>query len=236
MLQQILLLLHVASLQPSGHAGARIAAGVQHVFVAVMLGLVEQGLDAGLGEAPCTSVQWLLLAPDDVARIGIAVKVFAQLRPGERVQLLDARNGRGADLLAGPVLVQRRIHLPAAHDHPLNLLGRSDGLTVLRVLNDPLEVRVARKVLDRGACERVAEERFGEENGKGCGMNQQTQDLFLWGICVRFRNCRFICLRRMWNRFAGVVMHAICMLQSWCWRSSLSGAGNILESSLQSWR
>lgn len=31
---------------------------------------------------------------------------------------------------------------------------------------------------------------------------------------VRFLNCRFICLLRMWNKLDGVVMYEICILQS----------------------
>ena len=166
-LQQILLLLQMHRLQARRHARARVPARVHDVLVVVVLGFIQQGLDPGLGEAPGARVQRLLLAPDDVLGVGVGVEVLAQLRPGEGVQLLDARDGRRPDLVGRAVLVQGRVDLARAENDAFNFFVRGDGLPMLGVGDDPLEVRFAGEVFDARAGEGVAEEGLGEENAKG---------------------------------------------------------------------
>lgn len=56
------------------------------------------------------------------------------------------------------------IDLAGAEDYAVNLVVGKDGIIVVSgVGDDPLEVRLADKVFNGGACERVAEEEFGEE-------------------------------------------------------------------------
>lgn len=171
-LQQILLLLHVRALQTRRHRRARVAACVQDVPAVVVLGLIEQGLDPGLREAPSASVEWLFLAPDDVLRVRVAVELFLELRPWEGVQLLDTDDGSVGDLVLLTVLVQDRVGLACAEDRTLYLLFGLQlellALLVELVGDNPLEVRVTSKVLDGRASKRVTEKVLGEEQDKSC--------------------------------------------------------------------
>ena len=169
-LQELLLLLLVHALQTTSDGGARVTASVHDVLAVVVLGLVEQGLNARLRETPGTSVERLLLAPDDGLGVGVLVEVLAELLPGEGVELLDTGEGDVVDLVVGAVLVQGGVDLTRAQDDTLNLLGLLDvaGL-VLGVSNHGAEASVrASEVLDAGAGDRVTQERLGEEDDKGC--------------------------------------------------------------------
>lgn len=138
--------------------------------MAMMPRLVQQRLDARLREAPPARIQRLLLRPHDVLRVRIHVQVLSQLFPGERVELLDSRDGRVLDALVGPVLVQRDVGLARADDDAGDFVGGVDVVGGVRgVRDDPLEVGVAGEVGEGGAGEGVAEEGFGEENRKGLG-------------------------------------------------------------------
>lgn len=75
------------------------------MLVVVMLGLVQQGLNAGLCEAPRSRVQRLFLRPDNGLGVRVAVQVLFQLLPGEGVQLLDTRDGNVIQLFLSPILV-----------------------------------------------------------------------------------------------------------------------------------
>lgn len=61
--------------------------------------LVQQRLDSRLREAPRARVQRLFLAPHDVLGVRVHVEIFFELGPRERVELLDAGDGCGADFL-----------------------------------------------------------------------------------------------------------------------------------------
>ena len=64
----------------AGRDGARgLAARVERVLALVVLRLVRGGEDAGRDIAPCTVVERLLLAPENV-RVGVLVKVRRDLR------------------------------------------------------------------------------------------------------------------------------------------------------------
>lgn len=74
-------------------------------------GLVQQRFDARLHVAPRARIQRLLLAPDDVLRVRIAVQVLLELLPGERVHLLDARYGCVVDSMRGAVFLEGGVDL-----------------------------------------------------------------------------------------------------------------------------
>lgn len=116
-LQKFLLLLDVRRLQTSGDGCARVAAGVHDVLVVMMLGLVQQSLDARLSEAPSTGVQRLFLGPDNRLGVRVAVQVFLELLPREGVELLNTCNGDIIDLVVGTVLVQRSVDLTGAKNN-----------------------------------------------------------------------------------------------------------------------
>jgi len=151
MLEQVLLLLHVTALQTSGDTGAGVSASIKHVSPVVVLGFVEQSLDAGLGETPSACVQGLLLCPDNVLCVGIRVEVLLELLPREGVELFDTGDGCVGEVVLLAVLDKGSIGLTGAEDDTLNLLLWLDlelrGL-VSSVFNDPLEVRVTGEVLD----------------------------------------------------------------------------------------
>lgn len=69
--KQILLLFQMAALEARGDTGAWVSTGVQDVPPVVVLGSVKQGLNARLGEAPSTCVQWLFLNPHNVLGVGV---------------------------------------------------------------------------------------------------------------------------------------------------------------------
>lgn len=168
-LQELLLLLQVDSLETGGDRGRRRATGVHDVAAVVVLGGVQQGLDTWLDERPSSGVQRLLLAPDDVLSVGVAVEVFLQLSPREGVQLLHTSDSGVADAVGLTVLEQSGIDLSRADDHALDLLGRVDGSAVSRVADDPLEVGVIGESLNVRAGNRVAKQRLGEKDDKSCG-------------------------------------------------------------------
>ena len=84
-IQKIFLLFHMSSLQSCRHTCAWVPASIQHVPAVVVLGLIEQGLDSRLSEAPGTGVEGLLLTPDDVLGVWVHVEVLLQLSPREGV-------------------------------------------------------------------------------------------------------------------------------------------------------
>lgn len=66
--------------------------------------------------------------------------------------------------MLGAVFVEGDVDLAGAEDYAVDLVMREDGIVVMSGVGyDPLEVRLAGEVFDGGACERVAEEGFGEE-------------------------------------------------------------------------
>lgn len=168
-LQEVLLLLGMRRLETSSHRRAWVAASVHDVLVVVVLGLVEQRLDTRLRETPRTGVQRLLLCPDDGLGVGVRVQVLLQLLPGEGVELLDTCDGHVVDLVVCAVLVQGRVHLARAHDHTVDLVWGLDRVGLVGwVTDDPVELRVTRKVLNVGASQRVTQKRLREEDDESC--------------------------------------------------------------------
>ena len=148
-LEELLLLLQMDGLETGGDGGTGGATGVENVTAVVVLGLVQQGLNTRLGVAPGTGVQRLLLGPDDVAGVGVAVQVLLQLSPREGVQLLNTSDGSVADTVGLTVLEESSVDLARAQDDTLNILGLIDLLAVGGVGDDPLEVRLASELLNR---------------------------------------------------------------------------------------
>jgi len=64
--------------------------------------------------------------------------------------------------------VQGCIHLTGAENHTVDLIRLRDGIAVFRVRDNPAEVGVFGELIDGGTCERVTEERLGEEKDEGC--------------------------------------------------------------------
>ena len=156
-------------LETRSDRGGGVAASVHDVLAVVVVGLVEEGFDAGLDEAPGAGVEGLLLAPDDGLGVGVVVEVVLELLPGEGVELLDAGEGDVVDLVVGAVLVEGGVDLTSAEDDALDLFGRADGaLGMGRVGDDPLEPGAGLgEVLNVGAGERVPQEGLGEEDDEG---------------------------------------------------------------------
>lgn len=66
--------------------------------------------------------------------------------------------------MLGAVFVEGDVDLAGAEDYAVDLVMREDGFVfVSGVGDDPLEVRLAGEIFDGRACERMAEEGFGEE-------------------------------------------------------------------------
>ena len=158
----------MARLQSGSHACTWVTAGVHDVFAVVVLGLVEQGLQARLGERPSTGVKRLFLAPDDGLGVGVRIQVLLQLLPGEGVELLNTGDGSSLDAIVGPVLVQRSVDLTGTENDAVDGFGVVDGVAVFWVGDDPLELRVSSELLDGGTCQRVAEKGLREEDDEGC--------------------------------------------------------------------
>lgn len=134
----------------------------------MVLRAVEQSLDARLSVAPSTSVERLLLRPDDGLGVRVLVEVLAELLPGEGVELLDTGDGNVVDLVVGAVLVKTGIDLARAEDDAVNLLGSLDLARLVGwVGDDPLELGLANELLNVGAGERMTEESLGEEEDEG---------------------------------------------------------------------
>lgn len=165
-LEKILLLLRMHALQTSGDRGTGVTASIHDVLAVVVLSLVEKSLDSGLGKAPCTSVQGLFLAPDDSLGVRVLIQVLLELLPREGVQLLKASEGDIVDLVVATVLVEGTPDLARAEDNTLDLLGALNSTSLmLRIGNQRSEASIGVcELLNVGACERVTQQRLGEEN------------------------------------------------------------------------
>lgn len=149
MVEEIYLLLHVTRLQSCCHTGAWVPTSIQHVSAVMVLCLVEQCLDSRLGEAPGTGVERLFLTPDDVLGVRVHVEVRFQLSPWERIELLDTGDCSRLELLTGAMLVYGDIGLTGAENDALNLVWFFDRLAMFRIWDDPLEMGIPCKILDR---------------------------------------------------------------------------------------
>jgi hypothetical protein len=165
-LEEFLLLLGVDVLETSGDRGTGVSASVHDVLAGMVLSVVEQSLDTGLGEAPGTGVERLLLAPDDGLGVRVHVEVLLKLLPREGVQLLNAGESDIVDVVLRSVLFESGPHLTSAENNTLNLVRRLDNTSLMRRVGDnPLESGIlASESLDVAASKRVAEERLGEED------------------------------------------------------------------------
>lgn len=157
----------MGSFQTTGNTGTWIPSSVEDVSPVVVLGLVEQGLDSWLDETPGTGIERFLLAPDNILSIGVAVEVLLQLLPWEWVQLFNSGDSGVGDVVGGTVFLEGSVDLARAENHTFDLLGLVNGVSVLGIGDDPLEVRFAREVLNRRSSKWVTEERFGEEDNEG---------------------------------------------------------------------
>jgi hypothetical protein len=163
-LQEVLLLLEVDGLETSGDGSAASATSVQDMAAVVVLGSVQQAFNTGLGIGPGTGVEGLLLAPDDILSVGVAVQVLLQLSPREGVQLLNTGDSSVADTVGLAVLSQGGVDLSGAQDDALDVLRSFDSGAVALVGDDPLEVGVlGRQFLDVRAGKGVTQQRLGEE-------------------------------------------------------------------------
>jgi hypothetical protein len=146
--EQVLFLLQVAALETSGDRSARGTASIQHVAAVVVFSSVKQSLDTGLHKAPSTSVERLLLGPDDILGVRVAVQVLLELGPWEGVELLDTGDGGVANALAITVLGKSTVDLTGAHDDTLDLLRLINGGAMGVIRDDPAEVRVTRELFE----------------------------------------------------------------------------------------
>lgn len=162
---KLLLLLDVRRLLASSDRSAGSTTSVHDVLAVMVLGVVEKSLKTRLGVRPGTSVEGLLLGPDDGLGVGVLVEVLTELLPGEGVELLDTSDGDVVDLVVLAVLEESGIDLTSAENDTLNLLGGLDLTSLVsRVGKDPAEVSVVSELLDVGTSNGVTQERLGEEN------------------------------------------------------------------------
>lgn len=140
LLQQLLLLLNMTTLQPSRDTGTRISSCIHDMLAIMELGVIQQRLDTRLREAPRAGIQGLFLTPDDCLGVLVGVEVVAQLRPGERVELFDASDGRVLDFVGFDVFAEGGVDLTRAEDHTIDVGGFVDGLAVFGIRDDPFEV------------------------------------------------------------------------------------------------
>lgn len=163
-LQQLVLLLDMAGLKTSRDRRTWVASSIHDVLPVMVIGLVQDGLDTWLGEGPGTSIERLLLAPDDGLGIWIAVQVLLDLLPWEWVELLDTGDGGIGDAVVCAVLLQCGVDLAGTQDHALDVLWLGDGDAVLDIRDDPAELGLVGELVNGGAREWVTEEGLGEED------------------------------------------------------------------------
>jgi hypothetical protein len=133
----------------------------------MMFSVVQESFDSGLRKRPCTSVERLLLTPNDILGVRILVEIFLQLLPRKGIELLDTSDSSILETIGFTMFVKSRIYLTGAENDTLNFLMRSNiSSLMLWVFNDPLEVRLASEVVQGRASERMTEKGFREENDK----------------------------------------------------------------------
>ena len=150
-------------LRPRRHARTRISSRVHDVPSVMEFRLVQQCLDPRLDETPRSGIQRLLLTPNDRLGVLVRVEVLLELRPRERVQLLDTGDGCILKALVGAMLEQGGVHLTCANNDAVYLVWLGDRFAVLRVGDDPFEVGITGEIIQIRTCERMTEKRLGEE-------------------------------------------------------------------------
>jgi hypothetical protein len=138
----------MARFQSGGNAGTGVSTSVHHVPSIVVFCLVEERLNSRLSEAPSARVQRLLLAPHNIPGVRVAVQVLLQLGPWERIELLDTSDGNIFDLVTGSVFGESGVDLSGAENDAFDLVMVLNRLTMLRIRDNPLEVRLASKVFN----------------------------------------------------------------------------------------
>jgi len=137
------------------------------MFPIMILRIVQKGLNSRLGEGPGTGIKGFLLTPNDGLGVRVHVEVFLKLLPREGVELLDTSDGCVLEAIIGSVFVEGSVNLTSTENDTLNLFRVANGIAVLWVGDDPLELRFAGKFLNWRPSQRVTEERLGEEQDEG---------------------------------------------------------------------
>ena len=78
----------------------------------------------------------------------VCVEVLLQQLPRERIQLFDTSDGCVLVALVGTVLVECSVDLTSAENDTVDFIRFSNSLTMLRVWDDPLELRFASEFLN----------------------------------------------------------------------------------------
>lgn len=144
----------------------RLSASVSNVGMLVVLGSLEGGVHSRLDVDPGTSVKRLLLSPADILKVGVRVQKLSDLLPREGVQLLDSDD---SSLLVSKILSSLEESSPdlaGTEENSLDALLVVDGLAMLVVLNDPLEVRLTNKLREVGLGHGVSQQVLREEAGQ----------------------------------------------------------------------
>lgn len=128
--------------------------------------MVQESFYARLGKAPCSGVQGLLLTPNDCLGVRVSVEILLQQLPRERIQLFDAGNSCLLVALGSAVFVKRCVNLTSAKNDAVDFVWFGDGLAMLRVWDDPLELRVASELLNTRSSEGMTKQGFGEEDNE----------------------------------------------------------------------
>jgi len=107
------------------------------------------------------------LSPDYVFRVGITVKVLLELCPGERVQLLNACDGRCAIVDFRTMSRERNVQLTGTEYNPCDVfMGLDLSRFVAGITNDPLEVRTFGELAQRRTSLRISQEAFAKEENQ----------------------------------------------------------------------
>lgn len=179
-LQQLRLLLNVVLLSTSRNRRRRVTSRIHDMLAVVVLSLVEHSLNTWLRESPSTSIEWLLLCPDNSLGVWIGVEVVLDLLPWEWVKLLDTSDGGVGDVVVGAVLEESGVDLSGTEDDALDLLLLLDGLAVLGILNYPAEVGVTSELLDGRAGNGVTEK----------SLREKDDECYIVLVMVRYRKGR----------------------------------------------
>jgi len=156
----------MACFQSSCDTCARVSSRIHHVFSIVVFGVVQEGFNARLSKAPCSRIQWLLLTPNDRLCVWIHVEILLEQLPGEGVELLDASDGCVLVALVGAIFVEGGVDLTSAENDAIDFIWFGDGVAMLRVGDNPLELRFASELLNTRSGNGVTEQRLREENNE----------------------------------------------------------------------
>lgn len=122
----------------------------------MLVSRIEDGLQPSPRERPWSIVERLLLAPDDIRRVGILLQVFVDFLPWEWMELLNACNRGIGDGLHLTVFFQCKIHLTSAVDDSFNAASVECRVSVAWIRDDRMKLRLPDKVLHVRFDERMA--------------------------------------------------------------------------------